>query len=80
MQFGRRGSKEESSEQFEYAANRKVQNDLMVLHALAALDRTQVFHETVVTIAHASQSAISEHPGSMHPQMIQSNLDDGRFK
>jgi hypothetical protein len=52
----------------------------MVLHALAALDRTQVSHETVMTIAHTSQSAIPEHPRSMHCQMIQSNLDVRRFK
>jgi hypothetical protein len=33
-----------------------------------------------MTIAHPSQSAIPEHPDSMHRQMIQSNLDDKRFK
>ena len=52
----------------------------MMLHALAALDRTQVSHKTVMTIAHPSQSAIPEHLSSMHRQMIQSNLDDKGFR
>jgi hypothetical protein len=52
----------------------------MMLHALAALDRAQVSYDAVVTIAHSSQSTIPEHPTSMHCQMIQSNLDDERYK
>lgn len=80
LQFRRRGTDEKSLEQFEDAMNREVNNDLMMLHALAALDRAQVSHEAIMTIAHPSQSAIPEHPGSMHRQMIQSNLDDKRFK
>jgi len=79
-QFRRCGSDEKSLEQFEDATNLEVNNDLMMLHALAALDRTQVSHKTVMTIAHPSQSAIPEHRGSMHRQMIQSNLDDKGFR
>jgi hypothetical protein len=34
----------------------------MVLHALPAFDKTQVPHDTIMTIAHASETTIPEHP------------------
>jgi hypothetical protein len=57
----RRGSNKQPFEQLEKATSREIKNDLMVLHALAALDRTQVSHETIMTIAHSSEPAILEH-------------------
>ena len=80
VEFGRWRPDEHPLEQFENATNREVHNDLVMFHALAALNRAQVFHETEVTIAHPSQSTMPEHPSSMHRQVIQSNLDDNRFK
>jgi hypothetical protein len=52
----------------------------MVLHALPALHRTEITHKTIVAVAHASQSAIPEHDGSMHLPPIPSNLDRERLK
>jgi hypothetical protein len=39
----------------------EVDDHLMMLHALAALYKTQVPHETIVTVAHASEATIPEH-------------------
>jgi hypothetical protein len=74
-QFGWIRSNEPPLEEFEYAARREVDDDLVMPHPLAALDRAEVSHEAVMTVAHASQSAISEHRRRMHSQTIQSNLD-----
>ena len=52
----------------------------MMLHALPAFDRTEITHKTIMTVAHASQSAIPEHDGSMHLPPIPSNLDGERLK
>jgi hypothetical protein len=73
--FGWLGSKDCSFKEFDDAAHGEVHDDLMVLHALPALDRTEISQQTVVTVAHTSQSAIPEHHHRMHSQMIQSNLD-----
>jgi hypothetical protein len=40
----------------------EVDDHLMVLHALPALYKTQVPHETIVTVTHASEATIPEHP------------------
>jgi hypothetical protein len=40
----------------------EVDDHLMVLHALPALYKTQVPHETIMTVAHASEATIPEHP------------------
>jgi hypothetical protein len=74
------GSREQPLEELEDAARREVDDDLMVPHTLAALDRAEVSHETIVTVAHTSQSAIPEHARRMHSQVIQSNLDGERLK
>jgi hypothetical protein len=39
----------------------EVDDHLMMLHALAALYKTQVPHETIVTVTHASEATIPEH-------------------
>ncbi len=52
----------------------------MMLHALPALDQTEITHKTIMAVAHAGQSAIPEHGGSMHLQPIPSNLDRERLK
>jgi hypothetical protein len=54
-------SREEAAQELHHAAAVEVDDDLVVPHALAAFDGTQVAHETIVTVAHTSQSAISEH-------------------
>src|ERR1700731_3430450 len=56
------------------AAKAEVDDHLMVLQPLAALHRAEVAHQTIVTVAHPSQSAIPEHPRSMHCQPIPSIL------
>jgi hypothetical protein len=58
----------------------EVDEDFMMLHALPAFDRTEITHKTIMTVAHASQSAIPEHDGSMHLPPIPSNLDGERLK
>jgi hypothetical protein len=74
-QFGRIRSNEPPLDPFDDATRREVYDDLMVPHPLAALDRAEVSHKAVMTVAHASQSAISEHCRRMHSQTIPSNLD-----
>src|ERR1700761_6145186 len=58
----------------------EVDDDLVMLHALPALHRTEITHKTKVAVAHASQSTIPEHDGSMHLPLIPSNLDRERLK
>ena len=72
--------RERAPEQLRHSAEVEVDDHLMMLHALAALHRAQVPHDAIVTVAHASQSAISEHPARMHSPTIQSNLDRERLK
>lgn len=74
-QFRGSGSKEQRLEKGDDTANREVDDDLMVPHALSTLDRAEVPYNTIMTVAHTSQSAISEHWGSMHSRTIPSNLD-----
>jgi hypothetical protein len=74
-QFRGSGSKEQCLEKGDDTANREVDDDLMVPHALSTLDRAEVPYNTIMTVAHTSQSAISEHWGSMHSRTIPSNLD-----
>jgi hypothetical protein len=54
-------SGEESAQELHHPAAVEVDDDLVMPHALAAFDGTQVAYETMVTVAHASQSTISEH-------------------
>jgi hypothetical protein len=68
-------SREQPLDQVDDATGREVDNDFVMPHALAALDRAEISHETIMTVAHASQSAIPEHRRRMHSQAIQSNLD-----
>jgi hypothetical protein len=55
----------------------KVGDDLMMLQSLAALDRSQVPDDAVMTVAHSSQMAVLEvpHAVSMHWPAIPSILD-----
>jgi hypothetical protein len=67
-------------EQFSHSATVEIDDHLVMLHALAALHRAKIPHDAIVTVAHASQSAISEHVRRMHLPQIQSNLDRERLK
>jgi hypothetical protein len=67
-------------EQLRHSAKVEVDDHLMMLHALAALHRAKVPHDAIVTVAHASQSAILEHRGRMHSPTIQSNLERERLR
>src|SRR6185312_6526564 len=71
---------EDTFEQRHRAAAVEVDDDLVMLHALPALHQTEITHKTIVAVAHASQSAIPEHGGSMHLPLIPSNLDRERLK
>jgi hypothetical protein len=73
-QFRGSGPNEQRLEKRDDTANREVDDDLMVPHALSTLDRAEVPYNAIMTIAHASKSAISEHGGTMHSQTIPSNL------
>jgi hypothetical protein len=79
-QFRRMTSRQKPLDQVDDATGREVDNDFVMPHALAALDRAEISHETIMTVAHASQSAIPEHRRRMHSQAIQSNLDGERLK
>ena len=68
-------SREQPLDQVDDATGREVDNDFVMPHALAALDRAEISHKAIMTVAHASQSAIPEHRRRMHSQAIQSNLD-----
>jgi len=68
-------SREQPFDQVDDATGREVDDDFVMPHALAAFDRAEISHETIMTVAHASQSAIPEHRRRMHSQAIQSNLD-----
>ena len=57
------------------AAAVEIKDDLMMLHALAAFDRTQISHKAIMAVTHAGQSAVPEHLLSMHLIAIPSNLD-----
>src|SRR5262249_8264332 len=66
--------REGALEQRRHSAAIEVDDDLMMLHALPALHRTEITHKTIMDVAHASQSAIPEHDCSMHLPPIPSNL------
>jgi hypothetical protein len=55
----------------------KVDDDLMMLQSLAALDRPQVPDDAVMAVAHSSYVAVFEvpHPVRMHRPAIPSILD-----
>src|SRR5690349_4072794 len=78
--FGLRRFREGALEQRRDTSATEIDDDFMMLHALPALHRTEITHKTIMTVAHASQSAIPEHGGSMHLPPIPSNLDDERLK
>jgi hypothetical protein len=78
--FRLRRFREDAPEQRRDSAAVEVDDDLMMLHALPALHRTEITHKTIMAVAHASQSAIPEHGGSMHLLPIPSNLDHERLK
>jgi hypothetical protein len=48
-------------EQRHHSAGVEVDDHLVMLHALPALHRTEITHETVVTVTHPGQSTILEH-------------------
>jgi hypothetical protein len=55
-------------------------DDLVVLQPLATLHRAEVPQEAIMTVAHASETAISElaeHNPKMHLAALVSNLDGG---
>jgi hypothetical protein len=55
----------------------EVDDDLVVLQSLAALNRSQVPDDAVMAVAHSSQMAVLEvpHPVRMHRAAIPSILD-----
>jgi hypothetical protein len=68
------------------APPRKLQNDLVVPQALAALDEAEIADDAVIAATHASESCspeliahTREHPRSMHCLLIPSNLDGDRI-
>jgi hypothetical protein len=59
-------TREQALEQRHHSTAVEVDDHLMMPHALAAFDRAKVPHDAIVTVAHASQSAILEHQPRMH--------------
>jgi hypothetical protein len=68
---------EPSPSKLNQSAKVEIHDDFVVFHALAALDRAEVTNDAVMSVAHSSQSAVSEHAASMHCPPIPSNLDGG---
>jgi hypothetical protein len=76
FRLGRRlRPREDTLQKLRHSTEIEVDDHLMMLHALPALYKTQVPHETIVTVAHASEATIPEHPWRMHSPTIPSNLD-----
>jgi hypothetical protein len=53
-------------EKLYHAAPAKIDDDFVVLHAVASLHRAKASQETIMTIAHPSQSAVPEHAPTIH--------------
>jgi hypothetical protein len=53
--------REQALEELHHSTAVEVDDHLMVLHALPAFYKTQVPHDTIMTVAHASEATIPEH-------------------
>jgi hypothetical protein len=64
---GRPRPREHALEELRHSTAIEVNDHLMVLHAFPAFYKTQVPHDTVMTVAHASEATIPEHPAKNAP-------------